>query len=564
MEYIIGGIAVIICIFLAGYLWKKKYYKETDRLEEWKIEINNRPVLDELQKVKKLNMNGETEERFERWRSAWDEIISAKLPDLEELLFDAEDFIDRYQFKKAKAVQEEISDTLTKINKEIDELLLELSDLIGSEEKNRVEIENLKEIYRESKRNLLAHRHLYGNMEKYLEEKLESVSEQFSQYDENTEKGNYLRAREIVLSIHTVLNKTKSDMDLIPNILVELQSTIPSQLKDIMEGYKEMLLEGFGLEHIQLEAEIERISKDLEDTVAQFEQLEMIDIQAKINAWKECIDQLYDRLEQEVLAKHELKQRDKEILEMLQTAKKVNLELNDEFIQIQSSYHLQDSDMKMLEKLAKRINQLSDRFNLIQNKWEQNNPAYSQINDELSAVKQMLDDIVEEQTGFAEKLQTLRKDELAARNQVKELKRQIAETIRLVSKSNIPGVPQDYKYLLEDAQESIEQVADKLEEKPLDIPVIQEYLEVAVLTVGKVTKRTDDLFETVMLAEKIIQYGNRYRSKYPSVDKELGAAENYFRHYDYKEALEQAAATIEKIEPGSLKKIEEMLKEDDE
>ena len=98
----IGGIAVIICIFLAGYLLKKKYYKETDRLEEWKIESNNRPVLDELQKVKKLNMNGETEERFERWRSIWDEIISVKLPDIEELLFESEDFIDRYKFKNAK------------------------------------------------------------------------------------------------------------------------------------------------------------------------------------------------------------------------------------------------------------------------------------------------------------------------------------------------------------------------------------------------------------------------------------------------------------------------------
>ena len=55
---------------------------------------------------------------------------------------------------------------------------------------------------------------------------------------------------------------------------------------------------------------------------------------------------------------------------------------------------------------------------------------------------------------------------------------------------------------------------EKLDEKPLDIPVVQQYLEVAILTVEKVTHTTDELFEMVKLAEKAIQYGNRYRSQY--------------------------------------------------
>ena len=269
-------------------------------------------------------------------------------------------------------------------------------------------------------------------------------------------------------------------------------------------------------------------------------------------------------LNKKYLAKHEVKKRDIEILEKLQSAKRVNHELNDEFIHVQSSYHLQDSDMKILEQLSKKIDHLTDRFYLIQDKWDQTSPAYTQINVELSAVGDMIEKIVEEQTQFAEKLQTLRKDELSARTKVKELKKQIAETIRILSKSNIPGVSQDYKYLLEDAQDSIKQVVVKLEEKPLDIPVIQEYLEVALLTVEKVTKKTTDLFETVMLVERIIQYGNRYRSKYPSIDKDLKSAEEAFRNYDYKEALEQAAATIEKVEPGSLKRIEALLEESDD
>ena len=154
MEYIIGGISLFFGIFLSGYFMKKKYYKESDRLEKWKFEINSRPVLEEMQKVKQLNMNGQTEERFEKWRNDWDEVVTEMLPDLEELLFDAEEFIDKYRFKKAKAVQQEIEKVLTETEEKINTILSELHELVGSEEKNRTEIEELKELYRESKKML--------------------------------------------------------------------------------------------------------------------------------------------------------------------------------------------------------------------------------------------------------------------------------------------------------------------------------------------------------------------------------------------------------------------------
>jgi septation ring formation regulator len=559
MEFIIGGIAIIICIFLAGFFMKKKYYKEMDRLEAWKIEISTRPVLNEMQKVKQLNMNGQTEERFERWRGIWDEIQTVLLPDLEELWFDAEEHIDKCRFKKVKEVQASIAQELTNMAGKIDLLLSELQELIGSEEMNRVEIEELKDIYRECKKMLLAHRHSFGKTEKHLEKRLEDVSGIFIQFDENTENGNYIAAREIVLTIKAKLEKTKRDMDLIPNILLECKTTIPSQLLELKDGYKEMLSQGYLLEHVQLEKESERITRELDECLKQVEQADIEDVQMKIDEWKESIDILYDLLENEVLSKHEIKQRDHEILEMLYSAREANKTLNDEIMQIKQIYHLQEGDFGITGNLVKRLDQLFKRFELIEFKINENQTSYSHLCEELSAVKTLLESITLEQSSFLEKIRALRKDELTAREQLKQLKKKIADTIRLVSKSNIPGVPNEYKYLMEDARGSIQQVIGKLDEKPLDIPVVQQYLEVAILTVEKVTHTTDELFEMVKLAEKAIQYGNRYRSQYSTVDKGLYEAEQFFRSFQYKKAFEQAASSIEKVDPNALKKIETLL-----
>ena len=561
LEYIIGGIALLICIFLAGFFMKKKYYKETDRLETWKMEITNRPVLDELQKIKRLNMNGETEERFDRWRSTWDDVVSTILPDIEELLFDVEEQIDKYHFKKAKQIQLEISETLSRVEDTIDKLLSELQELVGSEEKNRFEIDELKETYRECKKTLLAHRYLFGKMEKPLEGRLDKISKMFIEFDENTINGNYLAAREIILNIKKLAMETKSDMDVIPNLLNECQSIIPTLLVELHDGYREMISQGYRLEHISIENEKARISKELQQCLNEFEKAEMKEVQEKVDGWKQTIDEYYDLLEKEVLARHEIKKNDREILEMLQSARSENLDLNDEFIRIQSSYHLQDSDMDIIEKLRKRLEQLYTRFDLIESNMNDNKVAFSHLQEELLLIKETLEIIMTEQADFAEKMQALRKDELASREKVAELKKSIAETIRMISKSNIPGVPEEYILLVEESQESIQQVIAKLNETPLDIPIVQEFLEIAVITVEKMTKDTTDLFETVALAEKVIQYGNRYRSRYPSVAEGLKEAEKAFRSFNYQEALEKAIHAIEKVEPGVLKKIDNRIED---
>ncbi|WP_147532634.1 septation ring formation regulator EzrA [Bacillus marasmi] len=563
MGFVIGGIGAVLVIGLAllGYIKRKNFFKEIDRLENWKVEISDRPVHDELAKVKQLNMTGQTEQLFEQWRTQWDEIVTVKLPEIDVMLFEAEEAIDKLHFKKAMNIQAEIAAILEENEMVIKKILAELHDLVGSEQKNREETESLKGLYRESKKALLAHRHTFGHTVDAFEQQLDEMIKTFQLFEEKTENGDYLEAREIVLTIKDRMQTISEKMQAIPKLLIDCESGLPMQINELKDGYREMVEQGYQLGHLEFEEEVNRLEQQITSFLAQLGQTEVKAVEEGIEAVKDRIDQFYELLEKEVLAKHYIQKHKDEIKDALAEIAEHCRLLNDETDYVRQIYQLAEAEIETQRKSEKQIVQLLTRYDTLEKKIDEQGYAQTQLSAELTEIKEMIDEIVKEQESYQESLQTLRKDELAARDKVKELKKKMGETIRMVSKSKIPGLPKEYEYLLDDAEESIDTLMDKLAEKPLDMNAVQHFLEGAEHAVETLDHNTNEMIENVRLAEKVIQYGNRYKSKYPSVAEGLYEAEIAFREFDYKTALEQAATTIEKVEPGALKKIEEMMTE---
>jgi len=562
MELIIGFIFLVIALFIIGYFIKRKHYKEIDRLEAWKLNIMDRPVLAEMSRVKQLNMTGQTEEMFERWRSEWDEVVTVMLPDVEELLFDGEEYIDKYRFGKAKEVQRAIQAKLEETEEWIKRILSELTELVGSEEKNKVEIEELKEMYRESRKTLLAHRHSYGNAEKKLEEILDEAMAAFKEFEERTEHGDYLQAREIVMGLRKLLEDVSMQMERIPQLLIECQSLLPSQIAELKAGQREMAEQGYYLEHLELEAEAEKLENELRVYLSLIEDVQIEKVEEGTIGLRERIEGLLDLLEKEVHAKHFIFEKKDASAEVLSHIREANEKLRAEVSHVQETYHLSENDLSFQRKLEKKLTDLVTRFEILEEKIKMNETAQTSLSLELEEIRVDLEAFREDQLSFSRKLSDLRKDEMEAKETVRELIRKIADTTRLVARSNIPGLPEEYTYLLEDGDDSIRNVMEKLDEKPLDMDAVKKHLEIAELTIEKLVGTTEEMVENVILAERVIQYGNRYRSKYPSVAKGLSEAEKSFRNFDYQKALEQAATSIEEIDPGAIKKIETFMAND--
>ncbi|MFK2824684.1 septation ring formation regulator EzrA [Bacillus sp. B190/17] len=559
MKFIIAVVLMAAILLIIAYFNRKKIYKEIDALEKRKIEIMHRPVTDELSKVKRLNMTGQTEELFERWRQTWDEVLTVDLAQVEEKLFESEERTDQFRFGKAKEINEEINQNLEESEEKVDGILAELNELIGSEESNREESEELKAMQRAAKKQLLAHRHTFSKAAPVLEEQLNSLSSKFEKFEAQTIEGNYLAAREVILKLSDDMNHIVHKMEKIPVLMAEVSNLLPSQLNEIESGYKEMVQKGYLLEHLQVEKEIKSLREQLSLYKEFIIKTETNEVEAGIQDVKENIEFFYDLLEKEVEAKHFLTRNDQQTRDQLEGVRTANEDLQAETEHVRLSYQLAEEEWIIPRKLEEDIFRLGKRYDLLEARITEQNTAYSFLHEELEEIQKQLEELQKEQTSFSHFLKTLRKDEMDARENLNQLRKKIKDIFRQIDKSNIPGVPDFYQSITEETTERIAAVVQALNEKPLNMKAVQGKLDEAVSSVNSLERKTVEVIDQAELAERIIQYGNRYKRSNPSISSQLQQAELAFRNYDYRSALEEAATAIDKVDPKGLKQLEDMM-----
>ncbi|MGE7841538.1 septation ring formation regulator EzrA [Lysinibacillus sp. NPDC093712] len=562
MEYIIIPIILLLILAIVGLMMRRKHTTIISQLENEKLQIQNNPINEEISKVKSLNMNGETEEMFERWRNSWDEVIDVHMTKIDSLLFDAEDQINRLRFKKATLIEREIEDYILKCEKDKNKILEELNELIGSEEKNRIEIEQLKEYYRSARKTLLAHQHSFGVALPALEQKLEVFIQKFEEFDVLTSEGNYMQAREIVISLNQESQQTFEYINDVPTILTELQVKLPGAVQELRNGQREMEEQSYYLHHLELTEALDKLEVEFATLKGELAELNLTVVKPRVAEINEEIDRFYDLLEKEVIAKNYVDQNCERLLGSITNVISSTRLVSDEATFVQQSYHLNEKDAEIPKAALKQLEALQRRYDLLAMRVSEEKSAYSSLQEELIEISEELERIHEEQGHLSNTMKKLRIDENKARTQVENLKKTLQETDRLLNKANIPGIPEEMDARLDEAAEHIYIVMQSLQEVPLNMGTIHNNLNAATLCVEDVHSKAHELIENVMLIERIIQYGNRHRATNPKLNARLKEAEQAFHQYRYAKALEEAGTAVEEMEPGALKRIEAIVAEE--
>lgn len=562
MVYIIISVIIILCLLLGYATWRRRViYKEIDRLESWKIDVMNRPVTEEIARVKKLKMIGETEQKFENWRQDWDDIITIELPSIEEKLFEAEEYADKYRFKHAVQINKDIKVILDSCEERITVMLKDLNEIVNSEEQNSKDITPVRDAYHNVKKQLITNRSQYHNSIIVLESQFEEIEKILKLYEKETNDGNYITARNLLLSVKEQLDAITFQMEEIPALYKELENKIPQQIKEIEDGLIEMKEKGYILDHLNVDQHIREMRKHLQLYLQAIEKCDIVQVQDGVKDINERIDYLYQQFENEVESKKQVTQENPVLRHDISLIGSQLEDIRKETEIIKQSYKVDKEDIEQQNDLNKAFTKLENDYQEVDTVIKDKKQAYSILFEKMEDMRVHLNALREGSVAFKSKIQALRKDELAAKETIQSLRKKLFASRRMIEKSNLPGIPDQHLTIFEEAQEILSEINLRLDKKPLEMHSINQLLQEALKKVTFCVDKTKELVDAAVLSEKMIQYGNRYRSQNPSIANELDKAESYFRSYNYEEALEIVAFAINQVEPGALKKFDVSLKD---
>ncbi|MBR7553779.1 septation ring formation regulator EzrA [Allobacillus sp. GCM10007491] len=559
MELILTILIIIVAFISVGVFMRRKIYQRVDALEEKKVYLMNRRVAEELGKIRHLNLSGETEELFESWREEWDEINHQTFGSLEDQLLASEEAAEKYRFRKAFLVLQSAEETLNQVEYTIDEIFAEVERLLHSEQNSREEAKKVNPRIKEVRKKVLENGYQLGKAEVVFEVELDEVEAELARFEELSDEGNYTEAQSLVHDLQARLIEIERKSNDFPELYRACKQSLPEELDHLQNGLREMRDEGFRIQHLGVDKEVNLLHETLLALIEQLNQGNDDGVSEKIAEVESRIKEIYDDLEKEAMDKKYVVEHVPKMDEQLQQAKETFEKTKENVAAVQENYHLNSEKQEKQKELEQLINELDRAAIEIKQTLEDENKPFSTVRTSIEQWFTQYEEWQEPQEAFDHYLHNLRKDELEARDQIAELKHQILVVKQKLHKHNLPGVPNYLVELVNQARELIEQGHENIEEQPLDMDKAAELLNEAEKCVKKAVEQTDLLIEQATLAERVIQYANRYRSQYPILAANIAEAEADFLDYEYERALEKAAQSLEEIEPGALKRIEEFV-----
>lgn len=550
-------LAIAIIAYIVGMYIRKNIYKDVDKLEEKKNGISTRPIPEEIAKVKELQMAGETEQKFELWRNDWDEIIGQIMPDVEETLFDIEEYANKYQIKKAKDLARTTSERLESIDTQLDIMVDEIKQLVTSEQKNRAEIGELREKYSALSSELLKKRGSFNESIHIIDENMDAVKKGLASFDEATKEGSYLQARQELLTLKETLISVELQAERIPKLMVQIRTTIPGEIKNLEAGIADMQEKGYQLEPLVLAPKLQELKTEVDEILTDIETLHTDKAEERITSIHQQIEQIYDTLDEEVQSKQQTLEKLPNLKHQLELTGQDLHKLLQELTHVQQSYRLTKEDVDSQEGLSKQMTEISKQLHVIVDVTENEKQTFTSIYEMVNEWEARLQELAEQIKQSSGKLSELREEEMKAKDTISRLRAVMLEGKRVLRKSNIPGLPARALERLEEGDKQVQEAVHLLNQVPLEMIQVNEKVEQAISIIEENDELIGNTIKSAQLAEKVIQYSNRYRNRSEETRSLLNQAERLFRHYEYDEAIECAERAVEPFEQGVVERVSE-------
>ncbi|AKP68368.1 selenide, water dikinase [Companilactobacillus ginsenosidimutans] len=538
---------------------QKRNNGELEQLQKRGEVLKEDSLRDQIEKLEEMKLTGASLDSFGQSKQQYSKQLNETVPKVLADISNTTSKNANFNVFGASSESKKISLELDKLEKTFEDISGSFSKIVESNEQNATTSEVLHSEYESLRKEILTKSFNYGPATDRLESELNEIAGFLDQEDKLTEQGDHLEARQYLDDAKVKLSMIKDQVQLIVPLYNNLNKEYPGQVEEIESVYDKLIKQHYEFEG-DIQAQIDEVHENIEKSNEALSTLNFDTVDRTNENIHDAINSLYDALSREINSKRDVLKQQKPVLDYLNHAKFQHNRLDETIQKLEENYVLNEDDMNDFKEHGKTLNRIVSEYDQDVQRIADKSIVFSKAESDFKEIIDDLDKIEAKEKVINDNLNQMLSSEQISRKSVEQYAHKIQIQKKSVEQLNLKGLPEDYLEYFYMVSDEIKKLYDGLNSERVNMEDISKQVIVTQEDLENLVQKTNDLKQTVILAEKLIQYSNRYADKNSGLKESLDRARSLFdADFNYEQALTVISEALENIEPGSVDRIKDTI-----
>ena len=553
-EYLLISIGVLLAITVIAILvtrrktQKKNLKKQLDELYVRFNGVKTVPLAFKLNKAQAMarrneEMAKQVADYFERYEQA-----EAHINDVQDRLGDVDDALSTVSYKEATALLNEVSQELAECENEVAQIDSFLEEFSKKENIQREYSSKLKEKYRVVKTTINKNAQLLSIAYDGFVEKLQHCEDLFSSSEEMMYSSDYISAQEDLEAIDDLLEEIKVSANAVPKLVKDTKGVLPLMLDETKRELALTRQRGVYIAHLDIENKINEIETNLNEDIKALSKAQTEGIKTRVASAKDELNDLNEKLAEENKAFKLARETNDRVLGHINDMEKVENYVRIAYDKDSARFGLEDLQ-EVLRKMRDNADKYKERYLNVSADLSNCTKPASEILEDASKLDEQIDADMKTLYSYKNTIDKSTDGESRAFTQLTKLQLVVSEVESKLAEYSLPSIDESYKDDLKKSRDYIAKLRELIAQIPIDIVQLNGLLNEAIDFIYKFYNNINNVVGMGIMVENAIVFGNKYRSTYPEIDRELSKAEFQYLNGEYTKALKTAISCMETLFP---------------
>lgn len=558
LHVLIGIIVIAIVIAVGLYFFQHSTINKVNDLQALKQKLVGMHVEQKLADGAKMSLTGESLDEFKQLQADYAQVDDNLFKAIDQLADEIRLEARGINFVKVRQDLQKLESLVNDANRIVNHTRESLSELQKIDDQHRQAVLKLEKKYQGLRKKLLSENFKFGPSIDQLEDSLSKLEDEFDKFSTLTSQGDHVTAQTVLVELEKNTTHLEQVINTVPKLYEVLDVQYPEQLQELQSGYQQLNSQDYQFADADIPTQIANIDKQRTETLTKLAELEIETVQKAQANIERQIDHLYDVMQKEIDARPQVANLVDEISKFIVHAQNQNHELLIELDRLSQNYTLDHGELETARGLTEQIKQIEHIYQTDVTATHNHTAIDSQVLAHLQDAKESLTQIEKQQTEINDSVADLHNDEVRAKETLKRFANEMRNIKRQVESLNLPGIPKSYMDYFFVVSDEIKKLDHDINRIKINLEEITKQLLIVQADLETLQEKTADLRDSSQLAERLLQYANRYRDDNEQVDSAAKKAQELFNHdFNYSGSLETIATVLDKVEPGSYKRLED-------